>query len=88
MSESTVLEGTWEEIRKQDAELRGHFVRLEVVPDPVNAQANGSVAKTVAEMFAGRIGTMSFEPTDLAERSEEYLALGFGQSSMPESTKK
>jgi hypothetical protein len=81
MKQPTILEGPWEEIRKHDSELAGQYVRLQVLPQ-TEKSTNGNREVSLAEKFAGRIGTVSFEPTDIAENTEKYLAQGFGESSI------
>ena len=37
--------------------------------------------KTIGELYGPLLGTVRFEPSDLAERTEEYLAVsGFGRT--------
>jgi hypothetical protein len=79
MLEPRVLEGAWEEIKVHDEELAGRIVRVEVLQGLDEKVAYGTDNRTSAEMFKGRIGKHSFEPRDLAERTEEYLAQGFGR---------
>jgi hypothetical protein len=82
MKQPTILEGPWEEIRKHDAELIGQYVRLQILPKSVDASTNGKPEQSLAEIFKGRIGRFSFEPTDIAEKTEKYLEKGFGVSSL------
>jgi len=74
-----VLEGTWEEIAAHSAEFNGHRLRvidLGLIAEVANAEATESDEEgpTLAELFAGRTGTIKGLPTDLSERTEEYFA--------------
>jgi hypothetical protein len=53
----------------------------EYQPPPVSTGQNELGGKTVGELYGHLLGTVSFEPSDLAERAEEYLAMsGFGET--------
>ncbi len=76
---NTLFEGSWEEaIRHSEAIPRKTHIRIVEIEEMPEDELNG---KTLADLFEGRIGVVSFEPTDLSERAEEYLAKGFGQLS-------
>jgi hypothetical protein len=48
---------------------------------PVQAEQNELGGKTIGELYGHLLGAMSFEPSDLAERDEQYLAAtGFGET--------
>ena len=71
-----IFEGTWEKVREEiralDGELAGQHVRLSLERD--NAPTNETPApQTLAERFKGRIGLLSFEPSDLSVRTEELF---------------
>ena len=79
-----VLEGTWAEIRKQQPDWENKRLRVEVLDGPRETEHNDGAADesvspddegfSLAERLRGRVGTVSFEPTDLAARSEHYFA--------------
>ncbi len=70
---SQILEGTWEEIAARAEEFNGHRLRVIILDaKPEKPETEG---KTLAELFEGRIGLVSFEPDDVSERTEEL----FGQ---------
>jgi len=73
MPGTTIIEGTWEEIKKLDSSLTGRRFRLVAIPDPRSPDsADGD--PTLGKLFEGRIGTMSFDPPDLSERAKEHVA--------------
>ncbi len=82
-----VLEGTWAEIRAQQPDWENKRLRVEVLEAPETQDAplpNGASPEedddfSLAERLRGRVGTVSFEPTDLAERSEYYYALAMNE---------
>ena len=78
MSAPTILEGTWEEICKHDSELAGRFVRLMIMPDSASDGGRAEDQRTLVERFKAQVSQPGFEPIDLAERAEDYLAEGFG----------
>lgn len=41
-----VIEGTWEEIKRREAELIGHFLRVTIQPDAPPAQAQSTSKKS------------------------------------------
>ena len=70
-----VLEGTWAEIRAQQPDWENKRLRVEVLdaPDMQDAPLE-SGEPTLFEEMKDLVGTVSFEPTDLAARSEHYYA--------------
>lgn len=75
---ATLFEGSWEEaISQPEAIPRNARIRIvEVVEAPEEDELDG---KTLADLFEGRIGVLSFQPADMSERAKEYLANGFGE---------
>ncbi len=69
-----ILEGTWEEIAAHAAEFNGHRLRVIDLGPISEAPDNEGGGPTLAELFAGRTGTISGPPTDMSERTEEYFA--------------
>ena len=70
-----VLEGTWAEIRAQQPDWENKRLRVEVLEAPETQDAplpNGE--PSLYDEMKDLVGTVSFEPTDLAERSEYYYA--------------
>lgn len=75
----TLFEGRWEEaVRHLDAIPRKAHIRI-VEIEAVSESEDKLDGKTLADLFEGRVGVVSFDPADLSERAEEYLAKGFGQ---------
>ena len=71
MNEPQVIEGTREELQEQLRRFpEGQRFRLILLPPP--QEQNAAEEPTLAERFAGRVGSFSFEPADLSERAEEY----------------
>ena len=57
------IEGTWEEILQYAPQLSGQNVRLTIL-------ASASTASTTLDqLLKHRVGEVSFEPTDLSERT-------------------
>jgi hypothetical protein len=51
-------------------------------PLPTSKEHNELGGKTIGELYGHLLGSVSFEPSDLAERDEEYpLSSGFGETS-------
>ncbi len=77
--EALILEGTWEELQSHEAELSGRRVRLIVIDNDQDAagvptgtnESSSPKERTLAEVFAGRIGNVSFDPPDLSENVEQ-----------------
>ena len=70
-----VLEGTWAEIRAQQPDWENKRLRVEVL-DAQDSQ-NETLRQRETSLFdemKDLVGTVSFEPTDLAARSEDYYA--------------
>lgn len=68
--QNQILEGTWEEILRYAPQLTGQNVRLTILTPPST--------KTVSldQLLKNRVGEVSFEPTDLSDRTHEaYAAL-------------
>lgn len=68
--QNQILEGTWEEILRYAPQLTGQNVRLTILPqssiNPVSLH----------QLLKNRVGEVSFEPTDLSNRTHEtYAAL-------------
>jgi hypothetical protein len=64
------IEGTWEEILQYAPQLTGQTVRLTILT-PCHPPTT-----TLDQVFAHRVGEVSFEPADLSERTAEaYTAL-------------
>ncbi len=84
---NTLFEGSWEEaLRHPDAiSPKAHIRIVEVEEFP--EEEDELDGKTLADLFEGRIGVVSFAPDDLSERLEEYLANGFGSLSEHRTTK-
>lgn len=88
--DARLLEGSWEEILERTEELKGRRVQLLVLPiveenkhkNNGAAFSNGAAvdgAKEIKESLMetfGRIGTVSFGPDDVSERSEELWQQG------------
>ena len=76
--EAMVLEGTWEEIRAHDSELKGRTVRLVVIPEEVVARPTDQPAfrpaqgPSTARSLLEHTGT--WEGDDLEERLAEVYA--------------
>ena len=70
-----VLEGTWAEIRAQQPDWENKRLRVEVleIPEAQEAPVQNGEPSLFDEM-KDLVGTVSFEPTDLAARSEHYYA--------------
>jgi hypothetical protein len=50
-------------------------------PLPASTDKNELGGKTIGELYGHLLGTVSFEPSDLATRDEEYLTLSrFGET--------
>jgi len=79
--ETKLFEGTWEEAINHAGDIpRDKFVQIfSVEKEHKENEEDELGGKTLADLFEGRIGVLSFEPSDLSERAEEYLAHGFGQ---------
>jgi len=75
-----VFKGTWPEVLSHQDEIpAGSIVELSVYePSVAEEDTEAYGGKTAAEIFEAEIGTVSFEPSDLGERAEEYLSPGFG----------
>jgi hypothetical protein len=59
------IEGTWEEILQYAPQLSGQSVRLTIltpIPTP---------STTLDQLLKNRVGEVSFEPTDLSERTHD-----------------
>jgi hypothetical protein len=57
------IEGTWEEILQYAPQLSGQSVRLTILtPTP-------TPSTTLDQLLKHRVGEVSFEPTDLSERT-------------------
>lgn len=81
MNEPQVIEGTREEVGEQLQRFpKEQRFRLIALP-PIEDQEEGP---TLAERFAGRVGRLSFEPTDLSERTEEYYGDLLKKKYLPE----
>jgi hypothetical protein len=66
--QNQTIEGTWEEILQYAPQLSGQNVRLTILPS--------QPPLTLAQTLKGRVGEVSFEPTDLSERTHAaYTAL-------------
>ena len=81
-----ILEGTWAEIRAQQPDWENKRLRVEVLdaPETQNAPSQNAPSTneddfSLADRLRGRVGTVSFEPTDLAARSEYYYALAMDE---------
>jgi hypothetical protein len=73
--------GTWKEVLSHREEIpETSEVEVKVwchLPEPTEEE-DELEGKTLSDLFEGRTGVLSFDPKDLARRSEEYLAHGFG----------
>ena len=68
--QNQILEGTWEEILRYAPQLSGQNVRLTILPQPSTATLS------LDQLLKNRVGEVSFEPTDLSDRTHEtYAAL-------------
>ena len=80
---SKTFRGTWDEVASHRGEIpEGAIVEVRVYePKPVTDEEIGDFGgRSVADMIR-EIGLLSFEPSDLGERAEEYLAeTGFGET--------
>jgi len=79
---SKTFRGTADEVFSHRNEIpAGAILELNVFePAPESDEAVGDFGgKSVYEAFEHVIGTVSFEPTDLGRRAEEYLE-GFGET--------
>ncbi len=57
------IEGTWEEILQYAPQLSGQSVRLTILtPTPIPSTS-------LDQLLNNRVGEVSFEPTDLSERT-------------------
>lgn len=65
------MEGPWEQVQRElevhAKELRGHRVRFYIVDEGLGKSLK---PKTVAEAFAGYIGSSSFDPPDLSTNAK------------------
>jgi hypothetical protein len=59
------IEGTWEEILQYATQLSGQQVRLTVLTPAAPATT------TLDQLLTDRVGTVSFEPSDLSERTHD-----------------
>ena len=66
--QNQILEGTWEEILRYAPQLSGHNVRLTILPQPTTTTVS------LAQLLKNRVGEVSFEPTDLSDRTHETYA--------------
>jgi hypothetical protein len=65
-----ILEGTWEEILRYAPQLSGQNVRLTILSQP------SIDTVSLDQLLKNRVGEVSFEPTDLSDRTHEtYTAL-------------
>lgn len=70
MMQNQTLEGTWEEILRYAPQLSGQNVRLTILPKP------STTTLSLDQLLKNRVGEVSFEPTDLSDRTHEtYVAL-------------
>ncbi len=70
MMQNQTLEGTWEEILRYAPQLSGQNVRLTILPKP------STTTLSLDQLLKNRVGEVSFEPTDLSDRTyETYVAL-------------
>ncbi len=75
-----VLEGTWAEIREQQPDWENKRLRVEVLDAPEKEkqeaplESEPTTETTLFDEMKDLIGKVSFEPTDLAARSEYYYA--------------
>jgi hypothetical protein len=77
MVERQVIEGTWEEVSVHAAELRGRRVRLTVLPDEDENEAQNGAASArpeIPEAFSGLIGGFRFGDANLSEATGEKFA--------------
>jgi hypothetical protein len=57
------IEGTWEEILQYATQLSGQQVRLTILTPAAPA--------TLDQLLTDRVGTVSFEPSNLSERTHD-----------------
>ena len=76
-----VLEGTWAEIRAQQPDWENKRLRVEVVEvleapqkEVASLESDSTKETMLFDEMKDLVGTVSFEPTDLAARSEHYYA--------------
>ena len=69
-----IIEGTWEEIAAHAEEFNGHRLRVIDLGPIAESPVSDEEGPTLAELFAGRLGTISGPITDMASRTEEYFA--------------
>lgn len=69
--EQQTFEGTWEEILLHSSELVSQRVRLTVLR---NDAEDHPAVKTLDTVLRGRVGCISFQPSNLSERTEEAFA--------------
>jgi hypothetical protein len=66
--QNQILEGTWEEILRYSPQLSGQNVRLTILTPPSTNPV------FLDQLLKNRIGEVSFEPTDLSDRTHETYA--------------
>lgn len=68
---ATALEGTWEEVAEKAGDLAGKRVKIVIYTQD---DGEAEEPETLAELLAGRIGGVSFEPRDPARNHCERRA--------------
>lgn len=66
--QNQILEGTWEEILRYAPQLSGQNVRLTILTPPSTNPV------FLDQLLKNRVGEVSFEPTDLSDRTHETYA--------------
>lgn len=69
--EQQTFEGTWEEILLHASEFAGKRIKLTVLSDET---AEHSDLCSLTKLLEGRVGQVSFHPSDLSEHTGEAFA--------------
>lgn len=75
------IEGTWEEILQYAPQLSGQNVRLTILTP------SSPPSTSLDQLLKNRVGELSFEPTDLSERTHEAYTSLLMQRATPTSPK-
>ncbi|PSF27797.1 hypothetical protein C7H19_24885 [Aphanothece hegewaldii CCALA 016] len=66
------IEGTWEEVLAHTPELSGHRVRVTILEnEPL--ETHSLSPKNLAEALMGRVGRLSFDVPDFANKAEDLF---------------